>query len=336
MRRFGELTILFALFLGACAPILPREGGGGSTPIVMTGVASTAIAGTVLPAGTEVPFLTPEPPTAIPTLPLAALSLSELKYKVLEQFPDFFFCDPDFYPVARDDEMSLARERFPELQADQEEFQAVLSHTGLSGLTTFTDDQKLLIYREHKKLNAVNFEPAGVVYQFQIQTGQEGGQGVVVKGTIDGRGSIDVQERSPGFLTCPICLAAGTLIDTPRGAEPVEDLHMGDLVWTMNAAGEKVVGKILKFGSVRVPSTHQVVHIRLSDGRELWASPGHPTADGRWLGALRVGERLDGAHITLVERIPYQGSATYDLLPEGATGYYWANGILMGSTLRMP
>ena len=39
----------------------------------------------------------------------------------------------------------------------------------------------------------------------------------------------------------------------------VENLRIGDTVWTVNEAGERVIGKILKVGSVRVPSTHQVI-----------------------------------------------------------------------------
>jgi hypothetical protein len=259
-----------------------------------------------------------------------------LKYKVLDQFPNFFFCDPDFYPIARDDEMSLALGRFSEIQANLEEFQSILNHNELAGVTIFTNDQKLQIYRDYKKLNAVHFELAGDKYQFQIQTGSEGGQGAIITGTIDGNGYIAVQKQESSFPTCPICLAVGTLIDTPHGAVAVENLHVGDSVWTMNESGERVVGKILKLGSVRVPATHQVIHIRLSDGRELWASPGHPTADGRTLGNLKVGDLLDGAQILLVERVHYQGDSTYDLLPSGRTGFYWANGILMGSTLNKP
>ena len=75
-----------------------------------------------------------------------------------------------------------------------------------------------------------------------------------------------------------------------------------------------------------------MVHFILSDGRELWASPGHPTADGRRLDDLKVGNLMDGAPVTFIERIPYNGSATYDILPSGSTGFYWANGILLGST----
>jgi hypothetical protein len=31
--------------------------------------------------------------------------------------------------------------------------------------------------------------------------------------------------------------------------------------------------------------------------------------------------------------VPYAGGRTWDLLPAGATGSYWANGILLASTL---
>jgi hypothetical protein len=269
----------------------------------------------------------------MPTLPASSLSPTELKYKVLDQFPDFFFCDPDLYPVARDNELELAQARFPQLQANQEEFQAILSRTGLSGTVTFTDNQKLLIYREHKKLNAIRFELAGDQYQFQIQTGVEGGQGSLLMGTIDGNGSIEIQQQSSTVPTCPICLAEGTLIDTPRGAIGVEELRMGDPVWTVNAAGERVPGTILLASGVPVPAGHQILHLILSDGRELRASPGHPGADGRVLADLAVNDPFDGARVALVERLTYNETTTYDILPSGSTGFYWANGILVGSTL---
>jgi hypothetical protein len=272
-------------------------------------------------------------PTPIPTIPSSTLSPTELKYKVLDQFPDFFFCDPDYYPIAREDELVLAQQRFPDLQANQEEFQAILNHNGLAGITTFADEQKLLVYRDHKRLAAIYFELIGEKFQFQIQTGAEGQQGLLIAGTIDSHGSIDIQKRDPGFPSCPICLAEGTLIDTPRGSVSVEDLRFGDQVWTMNEAGKREAAVVLRAGSVHVPVTHQVIHLILSDGRELWASPGHPTTDGRRLNDLKVGDFLDGAQVCLVERVAYDGAATYDILSSGATGFYWANGILMGSTL---
>src|SRR6185295_16561277 len=184
MRNLIAFTIVLAVSLTACAPI--RLASGESTPIVITAEMSTVIAEPVDPFRTEVPFPTPEPPTAIPTLPSSSLSTTELKYKVLDQFPDFFFCDPDFYPIAHDDETILAQQNFQGLQANQEEFQSILSHNGLSGSTTFTDEQKLLVYREHKKLNAIYFELVNDKYQFQIQTSSEGQQGTFITGTIDG------------------------------------------------------------------------------------------------------------------------------------------------------
>ena len=336
MKKIIALAIL-ALLVSACGPIIPGVGGSGvSTPMEITAEVSTAVASTVGPPPTEGPSPTPAPATPIPTLPASTFSPTQLKYKILEKFPDFFFCDPDYYPIAREDEMTLAQARFPELQVNQEEFQTILKHNGLAGTTSFTDDQKLLIYREHKKLNAIYFELAGDKYQFQIQTGAEGQGGSVITATIDGNGSIEILKQEKGFPTCPICLAAGTLIDTPRGPLAVETLRVGDPVWTMNRSGERVAGTILRTSRVPVPAAHQVIHVILSDGRELWASPGHPTTDGKRLGELRVNDLLDGARAIKVERLHYAGTATYDLLPSGDTGFYWANGILIGSTLATP
>jgi hypothetical protein len=325
--------ISLVVFLTACAPIIPGSGSGVSTPVVMTAQVSTIVVEAVGTPATAGPFPTLAPPTPVPTLSVGALSPTELKYKILEQFPDFFFCDPDFYPIAREEEPVLVQQRFPALQANQEEFQAILNHNGLAGATTFTDDQKLLMYREHKKLNAIHFEAVEDKYQFQIQTGAEGQQGSVITGTIDGSGSIDLQKQEPAIPTCPICLAKGTLIDTPRGPIPVENLRIGDPVWTMDGAGERVAATILRTSHIPVPATHHVVHVTLSDGRELWASPGHPTIDGKSLGDLAVNDLLDGGRVINVERLGYTETATYDLLPSGDTGYYWANGILIGSTL---
>ncbi len=313
------ITFLFATSLVACSSA--PAGTGIATPIVITAVESTVIPD----GGATAPTLTPAPPLFVP---------AELKYRVLEEFPDFFFCDPDYYPVAREDETVLAQQRFPELQANQDEFQTILSHLGFTGTRTFTYDQKLAIYREHKKLNAIYFDASGDQYTFQIQTGLEGQQGQIITATIDSRGSIDVLERQDGFPSCPICLAAGTLIDTPRGAVRVENLRAGDHVWTANEAGERIVAAILQVGSIRAPANHQVIHVTLSDGREVWASAGHPTADGRTFDDLHLGDSLDGARIAGLEQVSYTKTHTFDILPSGETGFYWANGILIGSTLH--
>jgi len=104
-------------------------------------------------------------------------------------------------------------------------------------------------------------------------------------------------------------------------------------VWSIGAGGERVAEPVVEVGSMVVPTGHLMVHVRLADGRQLLVSPGHRAGDGRPLGSLSVGDSLDGSTITMWELVPYSGSSTYDLLPAGPTGRYWANGILLSSTL---
>jgi len=132
---------------------------------------------------------------------------------------------------------------------------------------------------------------------------------------------------------CPICLAENTLIDTPSGAVPVQQLQKGMAIWTVNSLDARVPATILETVRTPVPPTHRVTHLVLDDGRELFASPGHPTGDGRIIGDLSRGDILNGGRVLTVESILYQKDFTYDILPSGETGLYWANGILIGSTL---
>ena len=138
----------------------------------------------------------------------------------------------------------------------------------------------------------------------------------------------------PTYGGCPICLAGNTLIDTPSGSVRVKDLQVGMPIWTIDNVGHRVSGIVTKTSKVPAPPTHQMVRLVLSDGRELFASPWHPTIDGRGVGDLTPGNLYDGASVVNAERVPYGKSATYDILPSGETGFYWANGVLLGSTLR--
>ena len=138
----------------------------------------------------------------------------------------------------------------------------------------------------------------------------------------------------PPYGGCPICLAGGSLIDTPLGTAPVKDLKIGMSVWTTDKAGQRVPGVIIKTSKVPVLPTHQMVHLVLNDGRELFVSPGHPTIYGYTVGDLASGDSYNGASVISAERVSYNEGSTYDILPSGDTGFYWANGILIGSTLR--
>jgi len=133
---------------------------------------------------------------------------------------------------------------------------------------------------------------------------------------------------------CAICLSSETKIETESGPVDVTKLKMGMLVWTVNKSGQRELQPIIKLSSVAVGSGHKMVHLVLSDGRYVDVSPNHPSADGRLAGDLRVGEKYDGAEIMSVELIDYKDTRTYDLLPAGDTGFYFANGIIMRSTLK--
>ena len=141
-----------------------------------------------------------------------------------------------------------------------------------------------------------------------------------------------VGERPVGG--CPICLSGNTLLDTPNGNINIKELKKGMPVWTSDGLGHRQPAIILKIGKAQVPPTHKMVHLVLDNGRELFGSQGHPTADGRTFGDVKPDDVIDNSYVKSVEIVPYGQEYTYDILPSGDTGFYWANGILVGSTLK--
>jgi hypothetical protein len=272
------------------------------------------------------------PPTPVGT----PLGVTQLKFAVIDAVGKPVYCDPDFYPIARPgNEQANAITKYPEIRADAEMYSAIAAHEHLpSG--DLTDDQKLVLYRAWKVLRALSLTPQGSDYTFSylVQSTNGSASYLLVAGTVRVDGSVTVSSRNPsGPPPCPICLAAATLISTPTGELRVTDIHPGMVVWTAGLDGARVAAPVVEVGSMESPAGHQMVHVVLADGRELLASPGHRTADGRPLGSLASGDGLDGSTITQWELVPYAGDRTWDLLPAGSTGTYWANGILLSSTL---
>jgi hypothetical protein len=272
--------------------------------------------------------------SAVSPAPVGApMTIDQLKFKVLDKVGAPVYCDPDFYPVARlGGEESNAIADYPQIQANAELYAAIVVHEHLPA-GDLTDAQKLTLYRAYKLLRALDLTSSGDGYTFQYRA-RSSGSIQLVSGTvrIDGVVAITSQTQS-GPPPCPICLAATTLIATPGGPIRVTDVKPGTVVWTESPAGLQVAAPVLEVGSTQVPAGHLMVHLKLADSRELLASPGHRTADGRPLGTLAVGDRLDGSTVRVWELLPYAGDRTYDILPAGPTGSYWANGILLSSTL---
>jgi len=279
-----------------------------------------------------------EPPSH--AVKIEVISFPDLRYRLMERFGPVFFCDPDGYPVARSDREQAIRS-FADIVNDTPAFRAMATHLGLDKATEFSDDQKVLLYREYKRLRAIKLETQGDNVRFEIRVPKDSPKparinGVKIIGLVDSHGAITISDRVPQVLACPVCLAFGTRIDTPSGQIAVEELRAGMLAWTLDAHGKRIPMPILEVNSVWAPAGHLVTHLSFSDGRELSVSPGHPTVDGRQISQLPSGGAYDGAVIQSTRLERYTGERTFDLLVAGDTGFYWANGILLASTLRLP
>jgi len=267
----------------------------------------------------------------------SALTEGQLRLAVMDRFGPRWWCDPDFFPIGHDDEGALAVQRFAQVQADSVLFAAIVAKLGLQASATFSDAQKLAIYQLWKPAASFPFESAGngrYHFDYLAQPAPGAMQGLHVQGSIGPTGDIAIDQQAPaGEPNCPICLARGTMIDTPNGPIAVEDLRLGDPVWTFDARGRRLAGTVIALGSTPAPSGHHVIRLSLADGRSVVASPGHPLADGRPIGDVRVGDLVDGSRVSLADLLPYTGGETFDLVASGPTGGYLAGGIPMLSTI---
>jgi len=193
----------------------------------------------------------------------------------------------------------------------------------------FPDSIQGLDFREYPLATTIG-------YPITLHIGESASNGCTVEITL-----VKINNDTATFLKkenhvrmCPICLSENTAIDTPNGPISVKELKTGITVFTQDSSGHKQTGIILKMGRTLVPPDHAMVHVVLLDKRELYVSPNHPTVDGRLFGELLAGDYLDGSKIKSAELVPYNGTYTYDILPSGQTGFYWADGILVASTLK--
>jgi hypothetical protein len=258
----------------------------------------------------------------------------DLEYRLLANFDNYFWCNPYQYPIARENQEKVdAVQQFLQIRTNEAEFTAILNYLNMDHKAEYTDEEKLLIFRQHEILTiAIDTTPgSGGSLSFVLRIGK--GQGELIEGNITETGKITIKKREPSINICPICLAKQTLIDTPSGPVPVEDIREGTIVWTQDSYRNRVAAPVIETSKTSVPLDFRITLLKLSDGREIKASAGHPTADGRPLGGYRVGDLLDGSIVIVLEQVAYQNTATYDIKPSGVSGAYWANGILLKSTL---
>ena len=280
---------------------------------------------------------TPTPgPTIIPG-PSGATTLDagELRLLLIERLGPRWYCDPDEYPIAHGTEQERAIERFPEMQAEGVLYRAAAKRLGIDTTGSLTDAQKLAIYQLWKVALSVPLDPVGNGrYRFDYTAQPVAGatQGTRTAGLMAKSGAITVEQQAPADEpNCPICLARGSRIDVPGGSIAVDELRLGDRVWTLDRQGHRIAGTVIALGSTEAPADHHVIRLTLADGRTVTASPGHPLADGRLIGELRVGDQVDGSTVVGLASIRYAGGETFDLVASGATGAYLVDGVPLGT-----
>ena len=223
----------------------------------------------------------------------------ELRYLLLERYPDFAYCDPDYYPVARVDEQSAADDWWASADRNSPEVIAIVARHGVR--EPLAPEQRLTAYRDHKKLTVIAMTVVSAGYDYELSTSTAGGHpDEVVSGEVTSAGEIRETSREARPGGCPICLDAATWIATPVGEVRVARIRPGDVVWTVDGAGRKAPATVSQIAHRVTPGPHLMLRLVLSDGRLLIAAGAHPRADGGYLRAVahravlrRRGDRLD-------------------------------------------
>jgi peptidoglycan hydrolase-like protein with peptidoglycan-binding domain len=145
-----------------------------------------------------------KPDTTVPPLPpLPHVTNALLRYKVLHLFSNIFYCDPDYFPIVRGDEKEFAKLHFSQIQANADTYALIVHELNIDVRQTLTDEHKLSIYKEYKKISSFTLElNSKGSYNFAIRTGADQ-SAVLHEGTITASGVITIIKETPFVATCP-------------------------------------------------------------------------------------------------------------------------------------
>jgi hypothetical protein len=125
------------------------------------------------------------------------LTVDELKFKVIDAVGAPVYCDPDFYPVARQGgEEANAISNYPAIRAQSALYAALIAHEHLPP-GDLDDAQKLMLYRAYKLLNALTLAQSGSDYAFEFRAQNQSKTSIeLVKGTVRIDGVVNVTSRA--------------------------------------------------------------------------------------------------------------------------------------------
>ena len=129
-----------------------------------------------------------------------------------------------------------------------------------------------------------------------------------------------------------VCASAETPVATADGERPIASLHPGDLVYSADHGALRLV-PLLEVSRTAV-FHHRVIEVHLSNGALLRMSAGHPLADGRLLGSVEVGDRLEGANVVERREIPTTSPSPTTSSPRPTATRTSPRAVLVGTTLR--
>ena len=96
------------------------------------------------------------------------MTAGELRLTLIDQLGPRWYCDPDFYPIARaGGEQASAQSNYAQIRDNGELYSAIVEHEHLPAVPAELDDaQKLTLYRAFKKLRALVLQPSGTGHAF--------------------------------------------------------------------------------------------------------------------------------------------------------------------------
>jgi hypothetical protein len=149
----------------------------------------------------------------------------DLKYRVIGTIADRPRCEPHLSILAES-----ARKTFPQIKRDAVTYHAICQHLGLRETAKFSDDEKLLVYRDYRNLNRVHLAPQGDRYRVTFGAPLDCGRYASGRETfLDRQGTVGESAESVDHDVSPPLRELRARPPAPSPPTPVEKISLPDL-----------------------------------------------------------------------------------------------------------